>query len=131
MKQLRFYLDAELLELVQRLQDFYQIKIRGSLLQYVLILQALDIANLPKNKNWSAMQRRCWLLCQKIKNDMGSVIARQAAKDVLTKHPATAEMSVHELCQLTKEKLVELAEGKGISTTGLQKSGIIRRLKNE
>ena len=120
-KQVRFYVEKELEELLRRLQDFYQIKIQGNLLQYILLLHALDIANLPKDSNWNVMQRRCWLLCQKIKDDMGSAITLRTAKDILAEQKPDDTMSLPELSKLTKEKLVQLAEGKGVSTTGLRK----------
>jgi len=129
-RHIGFDVDPELVRLIVILRKFYNVSTNNKIIPYIILLAVTDIASLSESTKWTEQQKAAWQECKKATDELGQAIALCAAKDVLAERKPDDTMSLAELSLLTREKLVAIAKGKHISTTGLRKSGIIRRLKD-
>lgn len=115
---------------VAALETFYNLKTHANLLRLMLAFSIIDVANQKANGDWTKTQREAFQSCCRMTESFTEAFVLQVTKGVLAEQKPDAKMSLAELSKLTKEKLIAIAEKKHITTTGLRKSGLIRKLKD-
>ncbi|MBA7652751.1 hypothetical protein ES703_60590 [subsurface metagenome] len=113
---------------VAALKAFYGLKTHASLLRLMLAFSIIDVAAEKANGDWTEEQREAFQLCSRMTTSFSEAVILQVTKGVLSKQPADKKMTLAELSQLSKKKLIEIAEAKSIATTGLRKSGLAKRI---
>lgn len=128
---IQFLADKGELEAAAILEQFYGYENHHALLHQLLVLAVIDVSNLPEDKSWTPKQKKAWQYCRMQGKTVDEALILGTAKLVLaeleTTNP-TGRYTKRELALMTRGRLAEMAEGKGISIVGRRKSGIIEKL---
>ena len=132
-KGIMFLATKEEVEALANLKTFYSLKSSNDILRTLLVLNIIDIANLSKDKDWTDERQRAWEYCQTQAREADAALVRLAAKEVIAEQQVTdpngkSRFTKREFALMTKGKLVEIAEGKGISCVGKRRSGIVKKI---
>jgi hypothetical protein len=100
-----FRVDNSQRKLVDAMLHFYKCTTHNQVFLQVLLFHAIDIANLKENKSWTREQKKAWLYCKKVAEEIKQVIILQSAKKALKKQKPDAKITIPQLADKTKKEL--------------------------